>query len=260
MHTLPSLLAASLLVTTALSGSIVISFDAASDLNSFTPTDPANWSVASGVLSAAKDTTLGTINGAYYNSPFLLANDTDTLTLSVAYTSWAGANMTANGFDAIRLGIDPGTSDALPDFSGVLRGNASGNRNHRVGNYSGTNLVASSSSTNLPNSAQTFVLQTVFTRVSPTELSMSTTLFNATQSSAVISTLDRLVSVSAGYFDVPLHAGLFLNGDASPAAAAGISVDNFTMTLVSVPEPSTYAALLGAAGLALVHFRRRAVA
>ncbi|MCM2274200.1 MAG: PEP-CTERM sorting domain-containing protein [Candidatus Didemnitutus sp.] len=38
----------------------------------------------------------------------------------------------------------------------------------------------------------------------------------------------------------------------------GISVDNLSVSFTAIPEPSTYAALLGLAGLALVAWRRRA--
>ncbi len=233
---------------------IVVDFDSPTDLNLFANAAPANWSVASGVLTAAKDTNLTSINGTYYNSGLSLAANGHSLTLEVSYTSWNGTNLTANNANVIRLGIDSGTADALPDFSGVLQGRASGNRNHTVGNYDGTNLVQSASTVNLPNSAQTFVLETVFTRLSDTSLQMDTTLWNAAKSSAIIAELSRTVTVTAGYFSTPVYAGLFLNGDASPAVASGISVDNFTIT--AIPEPGTLV-LVGVALGSLLLFRRR---
>ncbi|MCC5839352.1 MAG: hypothetical protein JJT96_04435 [Opitutales bacterium] len=231
------------------------------DLSNFRNETPANWSIVSGsgALTAASDGDIDSINGTYLNQSFSLPANGFSLTLEATYL-WHGRNIRASNVDALRIGLTTSsTGDALPEYSGVLRPTASGNRNHRVGNYSGTNLVQSGSNTNITNSAVPLILETVFTRVSPTEMTMATTLWNDGKLTTQIPTVTRSITVAEGYFDNPFFAGLFINGDASredlTTWTSEIRIDNFTVT--AIPEPRVYAALFGLFALGFVIWRRR---
>lgn len=241
---------------------ITINF-ADTDLNQFTNTSPANWSIGTGngFLTAQHDGNFTSINGSYYaDTTFTFANDGDVLVLEAVY-KWNGVNIQANGADAIRIGINNTTiGDPLPQYSGVLRATAGGNRNHRVGNYNGTNFVQSASNTNITNSGQDMILRTTFTRTNATTLDMATVFLFAGTGNTQIAELFRTVTVSADYFDNALYAGLFVNGDAQRATttdwSSTINIERFTMEFTPIPEPGTLA-LLGVAVGFLLHFLRR---
>jgi hypothetical protein len=234
-----------------------------SDLDQFTNTSPSNWSIGAGngFLTAQHDGDFASINGSYYGGgTFLFANNGDMLVMEAVY-KWNGVNISANGTDVLRIGISTTTSnDPLPQYSGVLRATASGNRNHRVGNYSGTNLVASAANTNITNSAQDMILRTTFTRVNETTLDMATTFLFANSGNPQIDELTRTVTVSAGYFDSPVYAGLFVNGDGQRTTTSNwtstVNVESFSMEFTAIPEPGTLA-LVGIALGSVLLFRRR---
>ena len=181
------------------------------------------------------------------NSSFPSADNTTSQTSTTQWGPWTG----------YWVNSDP-SSGTLATNTGEFRerfSNTGTSMNGPMNGTTGSNQLTTTVSsgtfqaTGATNSTYLYTLS--LTKTSGSTMSLSYTIYNQTSNTTYYTLGASDSSLSVSTFDT---LALQINSPQSIGGAT-YTLDNFTVS--TVPEPSTYAALLGAAGLALVVWRRR---
>jgi hypothetical protein len=207
----------------------------------------------------------GSANNAAGSSDFLSFS---TNPLNANPTSTSGTNPTAGVKSQIFNTLTPDTDPDPAVSNSVYSNSALRLESRNMGSNPVNTLDAETfvlpvtAATGAPSTSQWFFMTLSLTYNGGSDFSISTSLFNSSNTGVVGTNLESYSTTRTGLtslVNTDIYAGFQLASTSGTPVRAGAG-DNFevTSTLTPVPEPSTYVVMLGGLGALLLFRRRRA--